>query len=115
MRTLESMPRHKQLKISSETIYLYAPLAHRLGLYAIKTELEDLYLKYTDPEVFRNIATKIKQTKAARDKFIAEFISPLKKALEAHNVHCTIKGRPKSIHSIWNKIRNNSVTFEEIY
>jgi guanosine-3',5'-bis(diphosphate) 3'-pyrophosphohydrolase len=115
MRTLGSMPRDKQLKISSETIYLYAPLAHRLGLYAIKTELEDLYLKYTDPEVYRNIATKIKQTKSARDKFIAEFISPLKKALEVHNVDCTIKGRPKSIHSIWNKIRNNSVTFEEIY
>lgn len=115
MRTLESMPRDKQLKISSETIYLYAPLAHRLGLYAIKTELEDLYLKYSDPETYKGIATKIRQTKAARDKFIREFISPLSKALETNKINCTIKGRPKSIHSIWNKIRQNSVQFEEIY
>jgi len=115
MRTLGSMPRDKQLKISSETIYLYAPLAHRLGLYAIKTELEDLYLKYTDPEIYKNIANKIKQTKSARDRFISEFISPIKKALETHKVDCTIKGRPKSIHSIWNKIKQNNVSFEEIY
>ncbi len=115
MRTLGSMPRDKQLKISSETIYLYAPLAHRLGLYAIKTELEDLYLKYTDPETYKSIATKIKQTKASRDRFIKEFINPLNKALEAHRINCTIKGRPKSIYSIWNKIKKNSVSFEEIY
>src|SRR5699024_5763276 len=70
MRTLDSMPRHKQLRIASETMYLYAPLAHRLGLYAIKSELEDLYLKYTDGETYRRIVEDINATKAARDKFI---------------------------------------------
>jgi guanosine-3',5'-bis(diphosphate) 3'-pyrophosphohydrolase len=115
MRTLGSMPREKQLKISSETIYLYAPLAHRLGLYAIKTELEDLYLKYSDPEVYRSIARKINETKAARDKFIKDFIEPLKVALEKANFDFIVKGRPKSIYSIWNKIRKQNTPFEEVY
>ena len=115
MRTLGSMPRDKQLKIASETIYLYAPLAHRLGLYAIKTELEDLYLKYTEPETYKSIATKIKQTKVARDKFIKDFIAPIQKSLDANGIKFTIKGRPKSIYSIWNKIKKNNVSFEEIY
>lgn len=115
MRTLGSMPRDKQLKIASETIYLYAPLAHRLGLYAIKTELEDLYLKYTDPETYKSIATKIKQTKAARDKYIKDFIAPLQKAVDGQGIKYVIKGRPKSIYSIWNKMKNNNVNFEEIY
>jgi GTP diphosphokinase / guanosine-3',5'-bis(diphosphate) 3'-diphosphatase len=115
MRTLGAMPRDKQLKIASETIYLYAPLAHRLGLYAIKTELEDLYLKYTDPVTYKNIANKIKQTKAARDKFIKDFIAPVEKALISNGIPFTIKGRPKSIYSIWNKIKKNNVNFEEIY
>ena len=115
MRTLESMPRNTQLKISSETIYLYAPLAHRLGLYSIKTELEDLYLKYTEPEVYRDIANKIQQTKATRNKFIKEFVEPIDEALGNSGFDYTIKGRPKSIHSIWNKIKKQNVTFEEIY
>jgi GTP pyrophosphokinase len=115
MRTLESMPRNSQLKISSETIYLYAPLAHRLGLYSIKTELEDLYLKYTEPEVFRDIANKIQQTKATRNRFIKEFVEPIDESLNNAGFNYTIKGRPKSIHSIWNKIKKQKVTFEEIY
>ncbi len=115
MRTLGSMPREKQLKISSETIYLYAPLAHRLGLYAIKTELEDLYLKHTDPEVYRGIARKINETKAARDKFIKDFIEPLQTALDKSNFDFIVKGRPKSIYSIWNKIRKQNTPFEEVY
>ena len=115
MRTLDSMPRDKQLKIASETIYLYAPLAHRLGLYAIKSELEDLYLKYTDTERFFEIAGKIKETKAARDKFIKDFIAPIKDNLEKAGVKFVVKGRPKSIHSIWSKIKNQNTPFEEIY
>jgi len=115
MRTLESMPRNTQLKISSETIFLYAPLAHRLGLYSIKTELEDLYLKYTEPEIYREIASKIQQTKASRNKFIKEFVEPIDDALNSSGFDYTIKGRPKSIHSIWNKMKKQKVSFEEIY
>ncbi|HEY8400262.1 MAG TPA: bifunctional (p)ppGpp synthetase/guanosine-3',5'-bis(diphosphate) 3'-pyrophosphohydrolase [Cytophagaceae bacterium] len=115
MRTLGSMPRDKQLKIASETIYLYAPLAHRLGLYAIKTELEDLYLKYTDTERYKFIAEKIKQTKAARDKFVKDFIAPLEKALEKAQLEFVIKGRPKSIFSIHNKMKKQNIPFEEVY
>ena len=115
MRTLGSMPREKQLKISSETIYLYAPLAHRLGLYAIKTEMEDLYLKYTNTEIYKDIADKIKQTKAARNKFIKDFITPIFRALEKLGVEFKIKGRPKSIFSIFNKMKKQNIPFEEVY
>ena len=115
MRTLDSMPRNGQLKIASETIYLYAPLAHRLGLYTIKSELEDLYLKYTDPVTYTDIANKIKQTKASRAKFIKDFISPVKNEMDKMTFEVDIKGRPKSIFSIHNKIRKNKVAFEEIY
>ncbi|TAH24951.1 MAG: bifunctional (p)ppGpp synthetase/guanosine-3',5'-bis(diphosphate) 3'-pyrophosphohydrolase [Cytophagales bacterium] len=115
MRTLGSMPREKQLKISSETIYLYAPLAHRLGLYAIKTEMEDLYLKYTNTDIYKEIAEKIKQTKTARDKFIKDFIAPIDKALSKLGIKFKIKGRPKSIFSIYNKMRKQNVPFEEVY
>ena len=115
MRTLGSMPREKQLKISSETIYLYAPLAHRLGLYAIKTEMEDLYLKYTNTDVYKEIADKIKQTKAARNKFIKDFITPIFRALEKLGINFKIKGRPKSIFSIYNKMRKQNIPFEEVY
>jgi GTP pyrophosphokinase len=115
MRTLTSMPREKQLKIASETIYLYAPLAHRLGLYAIKTELEDLYLKYTDTETYKHIAESIAQTKAARDKFIRDFTAPIEKALDKADIDFVIKGRPKSIYSIWNKMRKQNIPFEEVY
>ncbi len=115
MRTLDSMPRHKQLKIASETMYLYAPLAHRLGLYAIKSELEDLYLKYTDTETYKDISNKIRQTRAARTKFIKDFLAPIEEELRKHGFKFTIKGRPKSIYSILKKIKKQNITFEEIY
>ncbi|MEQ9468439.1 MAG: bifunctional (p)ppGpp synthetase/guanosine-3',5'-bis(diphosphate) 3'-pyrophosphohydrolase [Ekhidna sp.] len=115
MRTLESMPRNKQLKIANETIYLYAPLAHRLGLYAFKSELEDLYLKYSEPEVYNEIAGKINETKDSRNKFIRNFIRPIKDKLQSLGVEYEIKGRPKSIHSIWNKMKKQNVPFEEVY
>lgn len=115
MRTLGSLPREKQLKIASETAYLYAPLAHRLGLYAIKTELDDLALKHTEQEVYRTIAQKLQQTKKDRDKFIHEFIKPLKDEFARMGFQFEIKGRPKSINSIWNKMKKQQVPFEEIY
>ena len=115
MRTLDSMARDKQLKIASETIYLYSPLAHRLGLYAIKSELEDLYLKYTEPADYREIANKLAQNKLARNKFIREFISPLESELNKQKINFIIKGRPKSIFSIWSKMRQSNVDFEHIY
>lgn len=115
MRTLDSMSRDKQLKIASETIYLYAPLAHRLGLYAIKSELEDLYLKYSDPNTYREIANNLAQTKTARNKFIRDFIAPLEQELHKQRISFVIKGRPKSIFSIWNKMRQSNVNFEHIY
>lgn len=115
MRTLTSLSRDKQLKIASETAYLYAPLAHRLGLYAIKTELDDLALKYTEPEVYRTIAAKLQETKKERDRFISEFIKPLKEEFALQGFNAEIKGRPKSINSIWNKMKAQQVPFEEIY
>lgn len=115
MRTLDSMPRHKQLRIASETMYLYAPLAHRLGLYAIKSELEDLYLKYTDGETYRRIVEDINATKAARDKFIRSFISPIQRELNNHGFDFVIKGRPKSVFSLWEKMRKQNIPFEEVY
>ena len=115
MRTLDSMQRDKQLKIASETLYLYAPLAHRLGLNAIKTELEDLGLKYTEPEVYNDIQQKLKETEPERKKFIAKFIVPIKEILEEQGIKFNIIGRPKSIHSIYSKIKTKGVTFEEIF
>jgi len=115
MRTLGSMARNSQLKIASETIYIYAPLAHRLGLYAIKTELEDLHLKHTEPEVYRQIADSLRQTKASRDKFIKDFITPLEVELAGHGFDFVIKGRPKSIYSIWNKMKKQKIPFDEVY
>jgi len=115
MRTLDSMPRNKQLKVASETIYLYAPLAHRLGLNAIKTELEDLYLRFTDNQIFRDIAGKIDETRASRNKFIKQFIQPVKDELDKLKVEYEIKGRPKSIFSIYNKMRKQNIPFEEVY
>ncbi|MDO1446197.1 bifunctional (p)ppGpp synthetase/guanosine-3',5'-bis(diphosphate) 3'-pyrophosphohydrolase [Rhodocytophaga aerolata] len=115
MRTLESMSRNQQLKISSETIYIYAPLAHRLGLYSIKSELEDLYLKYTEGDIYKQIAEKLRETKAAREKFIKDFIAPLEKELTDHSFDFVIKGRPKSIYSIWNKMKKQKIPFEEVY
>lgn len=115
MRTMEFMARHKQLKIASETSYLYAPLAHRLGLYAIKSELEDLSMKYTDPDTYKFIAKKLNEKKAEREKFIEDFIKPMEDILAEQNIVAEIFGRPKSIHSIWNKMRKKSIPFEEVY
>ena len=115
MRTLGSMARDKQLKICSETTYIYAPLAHRLGLYEIKSELEDLALKYTQPETYTTIANGLKETKRERTKYINEFIKPIKEELIKMGLKFDIYGRPKSINSIWNKIRTKHVTFEEVY
>lgn len=115
MRTLDSMKRDKQLKIASETLYLYAPLAHRLGLNAIKTELEDLGLKYTEPESYTEILQRLKETEPERKKFISKFIIPIKEILEAEGMKFKIIGRPKSISSINNKIKTKGVTFDEIF
>jgi GTP diphosphokinase / guanosine-3',5'-bis(diphosphate) 3'-diphosphatase len=115
MRTLDSMKREKQLKIASETVWVYAPLAHRMGLYNIKTELEDLSMKYLEPDAYKDIARKLSETKRERTRYINEFIRPLKDKMIAGNFDFDIYGRPKSIHSIWNKIKKKSVEFEEVY
>ena len=115
MRTLDSMPRNKQLKVANETIYLYAPLAHRLGLNAIKTELEDLYLRFTDKNIYDSIVRKIDATKAARNKFIKQFMVPINEELDALKIRYEIRGRPKSIYSIWNKMRKQNIPFEEVF
>jgi guanosine-3',5'-bis(diphosphate) 3'-pyrophosphohydrolase len=115
MRTLDSMKREKQLKIASETVYVYGPLAHRMGLYNIKTELEDLAMKYLEPEAYREIARKLAETKRERSRYINEFIKPIREKLEKINVNFEIYGRPKSIHSIWNKMKKKGVSFEEVY
>jgi len=115
LRTLESMPRHKQIKIANETIYLYAPLAHRLGLYSIKSELEDLSLKFRFPEVYDDIKNKISETEKSRIQFISKFSLPIIQKLEENNIEFEISGRPKSIYSVWKKMQTKNVTFEEIY
>jgi len=115
MRTLDSMPRNKQLKIASETSYLYAPLAHRLGLYAMKSEMEDLWLKYTEPDVYRSIANKISAAKESRARFIKTFSRPITEKLKELGMEFKIKGRPKSIFSIWNKMKKQKVPFEQVF
>ncbi len=115
MRTLDSMKQEKQLKIASETIWVYAPLAHRMGLYNIKTELEDLSMKYLESDTYKEIAKKLSETKRERTKYINEFIRPLKDKLTQAGFNFEIYGRPKSIHSIWNKIKKKGVSFEEVY
>src|SRR5215213_9710189 len=115
MRTLDSMKHDKQLKVSSETVYVYAPLAHRMGLYNIKTEMEDLAMKYLEPDTYKEIAKKLAETKRERTRYINEFIKPLKDKLEKAGFDFEIYGRPKSIHSIWNKIKKKAVAFEEVY
>jgi GTP pyrophosphokinase len=109
------MKREKQLKVSSETVWVYAPLAHRMGLYNIKTELEDLSMKYMEPETYKDIARKLAETKRERTRYINEFIRPVKEKLVAGGFDFEIHGRPKSIHSIWNKIKKKGVAFEEVY
>ena len=115
MRTLDSMKAEKQLKISSETVYVYAPLAHRMGLYTIKTEMEDLSMKYLEPESYKEIARKLAETKRERTRYINEFVKPLKEKLDKGEFDFEIYGRPKGIHSIWNKIKKKGVSFEEVY
>ena len=115
MRTLDSMPEYKQVKIASETMYLYAPLAHRLGLYLIKTELEDLALKYEHPLMYQEIAQKFADTEEERLKYIDKIIKPIQEILDKNNIQCTIKGRLKSIYSIWNKMHTKNVPFDEVY
>ncbi len=115
MRTLESMARDKQLKIASETSYLYAPMAHRLGLYNIKSELEDLSLKFKDPAIYDDISLRLKKGEAVRKRFISRFILPIREAMEREGFTFQIKGRPKSVHSIYNKMLKKHVSFEEVY
>jgi GTP pyrophosphokinase len=115
MRTLSSMKVEKQLKIASETRFLYAPLAHRLGLYPIKTELEDLSMKYCEPEVFKEIDSKLKSTQDVRNRFIRRFVAPVKEEMERQGYHFEIKARPKSIFSIWRKMQSKNVPFEEVF
>ncbi|MEP7229573.1 MAG: bifunctional (p)ppGpp synthetase/guanosine-3',5'-bis(diphosphate) 3'-pyrophosphohydrolase [Ginsengibacter sp.] len=115
MRTLDSMKRENQLKISSETVYVYAPLAHRMGLYNIKTEMEDLAMKYMEPDSYRYIAQKLDNTKRERTRYINDFIRPVKEKLQQGKFDFEIYGRPKSIHSIWNKMKKKGVSFDEVY
>ncbi len=115
MQTMDSMEPSKQVKIASETLYIYAPLAHRLGLYKIKNKLEDLGLKYTEPEAYNEILGKIKETKEEQDAYIADISEVLKKGLDAESIDYVIKGRPKSIYSIRRKMRTQGVSFDEVF
>ncbi|WP_121666445.1 RelA/SpoT family protein [Mesonia aquimarina] len=115
MQTMDAMRSDKQLKIASETLYIYAPLAHRIGLYNIKTDLEDLSLKYTEPEVYRDIFNKIKESKEDQDEYINSFSKVISDSLDKENFDYEIKGRPKSIFSIRKKILKQNISFDEIY
>lgn len=115
MQTMESMAEYKQVKIASETLYIYAPLAHRLGLFNIKNELEDLGLKYTEPEVYKDIVSKIKETKEEQDHYIQSITEVLGQSMEKEGIDFNIKGRPKSVYSIRRKMRVQNVTFDEVY
>ncbi len=115
MQTMDVMRPDKQVKIASETLYIYAPLAHRIGLYNIKTELEDLGLKYTEPEVYKDILNKIKDSKEEQDEYINDFTKVIADSLNAENLNYDIKGRPKSIYSIKKKMVKQGVSFDEVY
>lgn len=115
MRTLSSMRPEQQLKIASETKFLYAPLAHRLGLYSIKSELEDLALKYTESEIYKEIQTKLKSTEDVRKRFIRRFVHPIREALQKEGFDFDIKARTKSISSIWRKMQTKDLPFEEVF
>ncbi|HBB48288.1 MAG TPA: RelA/SpoT family protein, partial [Flavobacteriaceae bacterium] len=115
MQTMDSMAPDKQLKIASETLYIYAPLAHRIGLYNIKSELEDLGLKYTEPEVYNDIIDKIKESKEEQDAYISTFSGVIQKTLNTEGIKYEIKGRPKSVFSIRRKMMRQSVSFDEVY
>ncbi len=115
MRTLTSMQPEKQLKIASETKFLYAPLAHRLGLYPIKSELEDLSMKYCESEIYEQIEAKLKTTADVRNRFIRRFVAPIRAELQTQGYSFDIKARPKSISSIWRKMQTKDVPFEEVF
>ncbi len=115
MQTMESMADYKQAKIASETLYIYAPLAHRLGLYNIKSKLEDLGLKYTEPDVYADIVSKMKESKEEQEAYITSISDVLKKSLDEEGIEYTIKGRPKSIYSIRRKMLAQGVSFDEVY
>ena len=115
MRTMDFMPRDKQLKISSETVYLYAPLAHRLGLYTLKSELEDLSMKYMEPVTYKFIAQQLNEKKNERENFVRNFIAPISEILNEQGLAADVYGRPKSIHSIWSKMRKKNIPFDEVY
>jgi GTP diphosphokinase / guanosine-3',5'-bis(diphosphate) 3'-diphosphatase len=115
MRTLDSMPLEKQLKIASETSFLYAPLAHRLGLYPIKTELEDLAFKHLEPEIYNTISMMLRESEPERKRFITKFVAPIKKDLAARKIDNIIITRTKSIFSIWEKMRKKEIPFEEVF
>jgi GTP pyrophosphokinase len=115
MQTIHSLREDKQIKIASETLYIYAPLAHKIGLYNIKSELEDLALKYTEPEVYNSILLKMKESKEEQDVYIKEISSIVENALNKERIKYDIKGRPKSIFSIRRKMQRQGVSFEEVY
>lgn len=115
MLTMDSMPEHKQVKIASETLYIYAPLAHRIGLYNIKTDLEDLSLKYTEPEVYNDIQAKIEDTEEESLAYIEDFANVIRTSLDKEGLNYYIKGRMKSIFSIRRKMKAQNVSFDEVY
>jgi GTP diphosphokinase / guanosine-3',5'-bis(diphosphate) 3'-diphosphatase len=115
MRNLDYLDQTEQLRISSEVLYIYAPIAHRLGLYNMKSEMEDLTLKYTDNKAYNMVVDKLRETKTSRDKFIREFIKPIKEELEKQGIKCDIVNRMKSVYSIWSKMKRQDIGIEEVY
>ena len=115
MQTMDAMPEYKQVKIASETLYIYAPLAHRIGLYNVKSELEDLSLKYTESERYNSIKEKVEETKGSQDEYIKSFSRFLNKELRKENLNFEIKGRSKSIYSIHRKMLTQNVSFEKVF
>lgn len=115
LRTIGSMPVHKQLRIAAETSYIYTPLAHRLGQYQIKTEFQDICMKIQEPDLYKELATKLKESKDSREQYISEFIAPISEGMKELDISFRIIGRPKAISSIANKIKKKNIPFEEIY
>ena len=113
MQTMDAMPEYKQVKIASETLYIYAPLAHRIGLYNIKTELEDLGLKYTEKDVYNDLSNRVAQTEEEQKAYIADFSERIEQSLQSEKIKYEIKGRPKSIYSIRNKMVTKNVSFDQ--
>jgi len=115
LRKMEGADPAKQMMLASESYFLYAPLAHKLGLYNLKSEMEDISMKYLDPEAYNSISEKIKQTTASRNRFIREFTAPIRESLDKQEVSYSIRSRTKSIHSIWQKMKKQGVDFEEVF